>query len=149
VVIHVLDSTVLIDYLRGLPAVARVAAVHDRGDRLATTAINVEEIVRGLRGSETPTRRAGSSMAWRCYRLLTRRPTSDGIRLSPLVCRLISPREMDLIARPAGLVLAERWGGWQRQASTADSAGQVSVFARSASKSMLSRDCACVYAKSN
>lgn len=49
----VLDTTVLIDYLRGRPAVGRVAALAERGDLLATTAINVEEIVRGLRPTET------------------------------------------------------------------------------------------------
>ena len=47
-----LDSTVLIDYLRGRPAVGRVWALIEAGDVLATTAINVEEIVRGLRPTE-------------------------------------------------------------------------------------------------
>jgi len=51
-VLYVLDSTVLIDYLRGRPAVERVEALHRRGDTPATTAINVEEIVRGLRETE-------------------------------------------------------------------------------------------------
>ena len=51
--LHVLDSTVLIDYLRGRPAVERVAGVRLAGDLVATTAINVEEIVRGLRPAET------------------------------------------------------------------------------------------------
>ena len=48
----VLDSTVLIDFLRGRPAVRRVTALRQLGDVPATTAINVEEIVRGLRPSE-------------------------------------------------------------------------------------------------
>src|SRR4051794_5858563 len=48
----VLDSTVLIDFLRGRPAVQRVAALQSAGDVPATTAINVEEIVRGLRPLE-------------------------------------------------------------------------------------------------
>jgi len=52
-VLRVLDSTVLIDFLRGRPAVARVMALRQSGDVPATTAINVEEIVRGLRASET------------------------------------------------------------------------------------------------
>jgi predicted nucleic acid-binding protein len=43
-----LDSTVLIDFLGGRPAVARVEELRDAGDVPATTAINVEEIVRGL-----------------------------------------------------------------------------------------------------
>ena len=52
--LHVLDSTVLIDYLRGQPAVERVSRLRSQGDAVATTAVNVEEIVRGLReGEET------------------------------------------------------------------------------------------------
>jgi predicted nucleic acid-binding protein len=47
-----LDSTVLIDYLRGRPAVSRVQALQATGDVPATTAINVEEVVRGLRPGE-------------------------------------------------------------------------------------------------
>lgn len=50
--LHVLDTTVLIDYLRGRPAVGRVLGLRERGGRPATTAINVEELVRGLRESE-------------------------------------------------------------------------------------------------
>lgn len=42
----------LIDYLRGRPAADRVAALARAGDVLATTAINVEEVVRGLRPNE-------------------------------------------------------------------------------------------------
>jgi predicted nucleic acid-binding protein len=52
-VLRVLDSTVLIDFLRGRPAVGRVMALRASGDVPATTAINVEEIVRGLRAVET------------------------------------------------------------------------------------------------
>ena len=50
--IVVLDSTVLIDHLRGRPAADRVERLSDSGDVAATTAINVEEIVRGVRPSE-------------------------------------------------------------------------------------------------
>ena len=50
---HVLDSTVLIDFLRGRPAIGRVARLRASGEIPATTAINVEEIVRGLRTEET------------------------------------------------------------------------------------------------
>jgi predicted nucleic acid-binding protein len=53
-VLAVLDSTVLIDFLRGRPAVHRVAALRTIGDVAATTAINVEEIVRGLKADEQP-----------------------------------------------------------------------------------------------
>ncbi len=50
--LRVLDSTVLIDFLRGRPAIERVRELRARGDVPATTAINVEEIVRGLRPAE-------------------------------------------------------------------------------------------------
>lgn len=41
--------------------------------------------------------------------------SQDGIRLNPVVQRYAWPAEMDLMARIAGLVLAERWLGWNRQ----------------------------------
>lgn len=47
-----LDSTVLIDYLRGRPIVQRVRALRASDDVPCTTGINVEEIVRGLRVGE-------------------------------------------------------------------------------------------------
>jgi len=47
-----LDSTVLIDALRGRGAVARVRELRSRGDRAVISPVNVEEIVRGLRGVE-------------------------------------------------------------------------------------------------
>lgn len=52
--LRVLDSTVLIDFLRGRPAVERVTALRAAGDVPATTAVNVDEIVRGLRTGEEP-----------------------------------------------------------------------------------------------
>lgn len=45
--LYLLDTTVLIDFLRGAPAVDRIDEVLDRGDRLCTSAINVEELSRG------------------------------------------------------------------------------------------------------
>lgn len=53
-----LDSTVLIDYLRGRPAVQRVRALHEAGETVVTSAINAEEIVRGLREPEQEAARA-------------------------------------------------------------------------------------------
>lgn len=50
--IVLLDSTVLIDHLRGRPAAERVERLAEAGDVAATTAVNVEEIVRGLRPTE-------------------------------------------------------------------------------------------------
>lgn len=50
--LFLLDSTVLIDYLRGRPVVHRVRALAARGDVACTTGVNVEEVVRGLRPNE-------------------------------------------------------------------------------------------------
>lgn len=50
-----LDTTVLIDVLRGRPAADRLMARRRSGDLPATSAINVEEIVRGLRRPEQRT----------------------------------------------------------------------------------------------
>ena len=56
--------------------------------------------------------------------------SAGGIRFGPLVCRLIWPSEMDLMARLAGLRLTERYGGWHREPFTADSLLHVSVYRR-------------------
>lgn len=48
----VLDTTVLIDALRGRPAAERIRQLLSQ-EVLLTTAINVEEITRGLRGRES------------------------------------------------------------------------------------------------
>ncbi len=50
--LRLLDTTVLIDYLRGRPAVGRVQDMRTTGEVPCTSAINLEEIVRGLRPSE-------------------------------------------------------------------------------------------------
>lgn len=63
-----LDSTVLIDALRGRPAAQRVAALRRRGVEPWTCAISVEEIWRGLRPDE-------ESIARRLF---------TGLRMAPL-----------------------------------------------------------------
>jgi len=47
-----LDTTVLIDVLRGRPAGARVESLHRQQGVLFVCAINVEEVIRGLRPGE-------------------------------------------------------------------------------------------------
>ncbi|GAB3597992.1 class I SAM-dependent methyltransferase [Angustibacter peucedani] len=56
--------------------------------------------------------------------------TAGGVRMGPISCRLVTPAELDLMARLAGLRLRERWGGWRREPFTADSARHVSVYGR-------------------
>jgi predicted nucleic acid-binding protein len=48
----VLDTTVLIDALRGKPAATRIRELAANREVLLTTSINVEEIARGLRDDE-------------------------------------------------------------------------------------------------
>jgi len=49
-----LDTTILIDVLRGRPVLQRLGRLRARADVAATSAVNVEEIVRGLRPVEQP-----------------------------------------------------------------------------------------------
>ena len=48
----VLDSTVLIDSLRGYPAVDRIRSLRRTGNQLWVSPISIEEIWRGLRAGE-------------------------------------------------------------------------------------------------
>ncbi len=52
----------------------------------------------------------------------------DGIMMSPVVCRLITPGEMDLMARIAGLRLTERFANWRREPFDAHSRAHVSIY---------------------
>ncbi len=45
--------------------------------------------------------------------------------------RSVSPAELDLMARLAGLTLRERWAGWDRSPFTAESPSHVSVWEKS------------------
>ena len=54
--------------------------------------------------------------------------TASGITLSPIVCRLITPGEMDLMARIAGMRLIERVGTWERAVFDAHSTAHISVY---------------------
>ena len=56
--------------------------------------------------------------------------TTAGIALNPVVLRYAWPSELDLMARIAGLLLSDRWGGWERQPFDASSRLHVSVWSR-------------------
>ncbi len=56
------------------------------------------------------------------------RLTANGITMQPIVCRLITPGEMDLMARIVGLRLVARFGTWQRTAFDAQSRAHISVY---------------------
>jgi SAM-dependent methyltransferase len=54
--------------------------------------------------------------------------TTQGIQLSPIVCRLITPGEMDLMARIAGMRLIQRFANWQRSPFDINSKAHISVY---------------------
>ncbi len=58
------------------------------------------------------------------------RISAAGIQLTPIVCRLITPGEMDLMARIAGLRLLARYADWRSQPFDARSTAHVSVYGR-------------------
>lgn len=53
---------------------------------------------------------------------------ATGISLYPIACRLITPGEMDLMARIAGLRLVARYATWERAPFDAHSNAHVSVY---------------------
>jgi hypothetical protein len=56
--------------------------------------------------------------------------TPSGIRLYPVSVRYCWPAELDVMARLAGLILAERLGGYDRRPFDATSRRHVSVYRR-------------------
>jgi SAM-dependent methyltransferase len=56
------------------------------------------------------------------------RLTTQGITMSHIVCRLITPGEMDLMARIAGMRLIQRFSNWQRTAFDINSTAHVSIY---------------------
>jgi SAM-dependent methyltransferase len=57
----------------------------------------------------------------------------DGsVQLQPVPMRYVSPAEIDLMARMAGLKLKYRWSNWQRAAMTSESSTHISVYEKPA-----------------
>jgi hypothetical protein len=54
--------------------------------------------------------------------------TKNGIVMSPIVRRMITPGEMDLKARIAGLRLVDRFATWQRSVFDVNSTAHISVY---------------------
>ena len=54
--------------------------------------------------------------------------TASGVTFSPIVGRLITPGEMDLMARIAGMRLIERFATWERTVFDAHSNAHISVY---------------------
>ena len=56
--------------------------------------------------------------------------SEQGVEAHPFEFRYAWPAELDLMARIAGLRLADRWAGWRREPFTALSRSHVSVYAK-------------------
>ena len=56
------------------------------------------------------------------------RLATHGIAMSPIVLRLVTPGELDLMARIAGLRLVERFANWRREPFSANSRAHVSIY---------------------
>jgi SAM-dependent methyltransferase len=56
----------------------------------------------------------------------------DKLEIFSAPFRYVWPSELDLMARLAGMVLRERWSGWQREPFTSDSTSHVSVWEKTA-----------------
>ena len=56
------------------------------------------------------------------------RLTSSGIGFEPIVCRLVTPGELDLMARIAGLRLIDRFANWERTPFGTGSTAHISVY---------------------
>ena len=67
-----------------------------------------------------------TQQAWSSFVELT--PT--GNRFRPCHIRYATPSQLDAMAAAAGLALAERWSGWDRDRFDADSPGHVSLYRR-------------------
>jgi SAM-dependent methyltransferase len=55
--------------------------------------------------------------------------TEYGLKFFPVRLRYAWPAELDLMAQLAGMRLQHRWGGWQREAFTAQSQKHISIYA--------------------
>ena len=111
---HLADDGVLV-----VEAFVPDLARFDRGQRIETERVTTDEV------SLEVSRHHPSEQRVESQRIIVR---EDGIRLYPVQIRYAFPAELDLMARLAGLQLAERFGGWRREPFTASSEMHVSVY---------------------
>jgi SAM-dependent methyltransferase len=93
----------------------------DRGQRTQSTLVDAQRVMLDVSRHDPVAQRIDSQHVV---------ITEAGAKLYPVVVRYAFPSELDLMARLAGLRLTERWGGWRREAFTADSPRHVSVYTR-------------------
>src|SRR6476659_2589687 len=63
-------------------------------------------------------------------------PAAGSWKLVSMPFRYVWPAELDLMARLAGMTLRERWSGWKREPFTSESREHVSVWEKTASRSL-------------
>ena len=91
----------------------------DRGQRTETERVELDAVWLGVARHYPAEQRVNSQHV---------RLSEQGIRFYPVRIRYAYPPELDLMARLAGLQLAERFGGWRRQPFTVSSEMHVSVY---------------------
>jgi SAM-dependent methyltransferase len=91
----------------------------DRGQRVSATRVEPDRV------HLDATRHTSATQHVRSQHIVI---GGEGIVLLPVVLRYAWPSELDLMARLAGLSLRGRFGGWQREPFTDNSATHVSVY---------------------
>jgi SAM-dependent methyltransferase len=95
----------------------------NRGQRVGTTAVHLDRVDLEVSRHDAVEQRVDSQ-----HVLVTR----GGTELYPVSLRYAFPSELDLMARPAGLELVDRWGGWSGEPFTSASTSHVSLYGRPA-----------------
>lgn len=93
----------------------------DRGQRVEAFRVDTDRVILNASAHDPVGQRVASQHL----------VIEDGeVRTYPVHLRYAWASELDLMARLAGLELQDRWGGWQRQPFTSESARHISVYRR-------------------
>jgi hypothetical protein len=95
----------------------------DRGQRVSATRVEMDRVVLDATRHDSVLQRVSTQHVM---------VGKEGIVMLPVELRYAWPSELDVMARLAGMHLAARFGGWQREPFTAASPSHVSVYKRSA-----------------
>jgi SAM-dependent methyltransferase len=93
----------------------------DRGQRVQTLAVSEDSAIFELSRHDAVQQRVTTQVVTL---------DGDGVHLRPVAIRYSWPGELDLMARQAGLRLADRYGGWDRRPFDSSSGQHVSVYRR-------------------
>jgi SAM-dependent methyltransferase len=93
----------------------------DRGQRVQTLAVTEDAAIFELSRHDAMQQRVTTQVVTL---------DGDGVHLRPVAIRYSWPGELDLMARQAGLRLADRYGGWDRRPFDSSSGQHVSAYRR-------------------